>query len=160
MTVMSMTGFARVDGSDAGANWYWELRSVNGRGLDVRVRVPPGSDGLEVPIRELIGKRLTRGNVSVRGFWKRGATTIFDVRVTDTDAPSSRGTDPKKVLQRHENEKKDKYQAACAERRRHFTPLVFSVDGMRGAEATAASRRSCISLQPPVFAAVGSVRSY
>ena len=83
----------------------------------------------------------TRGDISVRGFWKRGATTIFDVRITDTDAPSSHGTDPKKVLQRHENEKKDKYQAACAERRRHFTPLVFSVDGMRGAEATAASRR-------------------
>ena len=83
----------------------------------------------------------TPGDISVRGFWKRGATTIFDVGISDPDAPSSRGTDRKKVLQRHENEKKDKYQVACAERRRHFTPLVFSVDGMRGAEATAASRR-------------------
>ena len=39
MAVMSMTGFARVDGADDGASWFWELRSVNGRGLDVRLRV-------------------------------------------------------------------------------------------------------------------------
>ena len=38
----SMTGFARADGAAAGLAWVWELRSVNGRGLDLRLRLPPG----------------------------------------------------------------------------------------------------------------------
>ena len=83
----------------------------------------------------------TRGDVAVRGFWKRGTTAIFDIRVTDTEVGRQRGQDPAKVLARHEKEKKDKYLEPCLARRRQFTPLVFSVDGMRGAEATAASKR-------------------
>jgi uncharacterized protein (TIGR00255 family) len=65
MTVKSMTGFARVDGADSSANWYWELRSVNGRGLDVRMRLPPGAERVEIPARKLVAERLARGNVSV-----------------------------------------------------------------------------------------------
>ncbi len=71
MPVMSMTGFARVDGHDDAANWYWELRSVNGRGLDVRLRLPPGQDRLEGPVRERVGHALTRGNVTVQLFQRR-----------------------------------------------------------------------------------------
>ena len=82
-----------------------------------------------------------RGDVSVHGFWARGTTTIFDIRVTDTDARSQRNVDPHRVLQRHEKEKKDKYGALCLARRRHFTPLVFSVDGLMGTETKAASQR-------------------
>jgi hypothetical protein len=82
-----------------------------------------------------------RGDVAVHGFWKRGTTTIFDIRITDTDAWSNRGMDPAKILRRHEKEKRDKYLDLCLARRRHFTPLVFSVDGMRGGEAQAASKR-------------------
>ena len=82
-----------------------------------------------------------RGDVAVHGFWKRGITTIFDARITDTDAPTYRGQDPAKVLAKHEKEKKEKYLQPCLDRRRHFTPLVFSVDGLRGAEATAATKR-------------------
>ena len=74
-------------------------------------------------------------------YWKRGTTAIFDVRVTDTEAPAYRGQDPERILRRHEDEKKDKYLAACLSRRRHFTPLVFSVDGMRSPETVAASKR-------------------
>lgn len=66
MAVMSMTGFARVDGADDGANWFWEIRSVNGRGLDVRLRLPPGAERIELPARELVAKRLVRGNVSLQ----------------------------------------------------------------------------------------------
>ena len=87
-----------------------------------------------------------RGNIAVHGFWTGGTTAIFDVRVTNTDAPSNRNTAPEKVLQRHEKEKKDKYGALCIARRRTFTPLVFSVDGMQGVETTAASRRLASSL--------------
>ncbi len=82
-----------------------------------------------------------RGDVAVHGFWRRGATAIFDVRVTDTDAPYHRGQDPHKILAKHEKEKKEKYVDACLARRRTFTPLVFSVDGLRGTEASAATKK-------------------
>ncbi len=83
----------------------------------------------------------TRGDVAVHGFWSRHNTTIFDVRITDVDAPSYRGQDPSKVLRRQEKEKKDKHLQACLDRRRHFTPLVFSIDGLRAPEADAACKR-------------------
>ena len=82
-----------------------------------------------------------RGDISVHGFWKRGSSCIFDVRVTDTDQPSQRGTPPTKVLEKHEREKKAKYLAPCLERQHSFTPLVFSVDGLMGPETNAAVKR-------------------
>lgn len=63
MALYSMTGFARRDGSVAGQRWSWELRSVNGKGLDVRLRLPPGLDRLEIASRKRLTDRLTRGNV-------------------------------------------------------------------------------------------------
>jgi uncharacterized protein (TIGR00255 family) len=60
----SMTGFARAEGSAEGFAWVWELRSVNGRGLDLRFRLPPGWDGIEPALREAAGKALRRGNVT------------------------------------------------------------------------------------------------
>lgn len=65
MTLKSMTGFARRDGSAGTATWAWEIRSVNGRGLDVRLRMPPGYEALEPKVREAVAKQLTRGSVSV-----------------------------------------------------------------------------------------------
>ncbi len=63
--LMSMTGFAREDGALAdGAGFVWEVRSVNGRGLDLRLRLPNGLDALEPALREAAGQRLKRGNVS------------------------------------------------------------------------------------------------
>ena len=47
MTIASMTGFARISGVTAGYRWAWELKSVNAKGLDLRLRVPPGFDSLE-----------------------------------------------------------------------------------------------------------------
>lgn len=63
MTLMSMTGFARSAGAGFGYRWAWELRSVNGKGLDIRLRLPPGHDALDQPARERVGARLHRGNV-------------------------------------------------------------------------------------------------
>jgi uncharacterized protein (TIGR00255 family) len=60
----SMTGFARASGSIEGLAWAWELRSVNGRGLDVRLRLPPGFDAQEAALRDDAAKHLKRGNVS------------------------------------------------------------------------------------------------
>lgn len=59
-----MTGFARADGADEAVRWHWEIRSVNGRGLDLRLRLPPGFDGVESRLRDMVGRQLTRGNVS------------------------------------------------------------------------------------------------
>ena len=66
-----MTGFARSAGTHVGTAWAWELRSVNGRGLDLRFRLPPGFDALEPVLREAAGKTLARGNVSANLTLKR-----------------------------------------------------------------------------------------
>jgi uncharacterized protein (TIGR00255 family) len=67
----SMTGFARSEGRDGALSWSWELRSVNGRGLDVRFRLPPGFDAIEPALREAAGKLLKRGNVNANLTAKR-----------------------------------------------------------------------------------------
>jgi len=65
MTINSMTGFARAESSLGTVRWHWEVRSVNGRGLDVRVRLPSGYEALEPMIREAVANQLVRGNVTV-----------------------------------------------------------------------------------------------
>ncbi len=62
----SMTGFGASTGTADGVQWRWELKSVNGRGLDVRLRLPPGSDRLDQRVRERLAQRLQRGSVSVQ----------------------------------------------------------------------------------------------
>ena len=64
MTV-SMTGFAANKGQGAGYCWAWDIRSVNGKGLDLRLRVPDWVDGLELALRAELAKALGRGNVSL-----------------------------------------------------------------------------------------------
>jgi uncharacterized protein (TIGR00255 family) len=60
----SMTGYARNTGSVEGHNFQCEIKSVNARGLDIRVRMAPGLDALEPRVRSLIARRLTRGSIS------------------------------------------------------------------------------------------------
>jgi len=59
-----MTGFARAEGEADGISWVWELRSVNGRALELRLRLPPGFEPLEPQLRAALGQRCRRGNVS------------------------------------------------------------------------------------------------
>lgn len=77
--IASMTGFARAEGHADGFAWAWELRSVNGRGLDLRFRLPPGTDGMEPALREAAGKALKRGNVTANLTLKREETAVFSV---------------------------------------------------------------------------------
>ncbi|MFN6924106.1 MAG: YicC/YloC family endoribonuclease [Tabrizicola sp.] len=63
--MISMTGFAARRGAGAGYSWLWDLRSVNGKGLDLRLRLPDWIDGLEPAIRADLQKALTRGNISL-----------------------------------------------------------------------------------------------
>ncbi|MEW5421826.1 YicC/YloC family endoribonuclease [Amorphus sp. 3PC139-8] len=65
MTLSSMTGFAAARGVTNGVAWAWEARSVNGRGLDVRVRLPQGWERLDPAVRERVTKRFKRGSVSI-----------------------------------------------------------------------------------------------
>jgi uncharacterized protein (TIGR00255 family) len=61
----SMTGFATRRGQFEAQSWVWDMRSVNGKGLDLRLRVPDWIDGLEAQLRAVMSKRLNRGNVSL-----------------------------------------------------------------------------------------------
>jgi uncharacterized protein (TIGR00255 family) len=65
MALKSMTGFGRSDGAFGSTSWHWEVRVVNGRGLDLRLRLPQGYEGLEARVREAAAKRLTRGNAAI-----------------------------------------------------------------------------------------------
>lgn len=62
--IRSMTGFASASGALDPHSWGWELRSVNGKGLDLRLRVPDWIDGLEAGLRKELGNAVTRGNVT------------------------------------------------------------------------------------------------
>jgi uncharacterized protein (TIGR00255 family) len=63
MGLSSMTGFARGHGVAEGYTWAWEIKSVNAKGLDVRLRLPPGWDAVEPPVRAKAGEALARGTV-------------------------------------------------------------------------------------------------
>ena len=62
---LSMTGYATRRGQAAGYAWVWDVRAVNGKGLDLRLRVPDWVEGLEPPLRATLGKAATRGNITL-----------------------------------------------------------------------------------------------
>lgn len=82
MTLRSMTGFARSAGTYGAVRWHWELRSVNGRGLDLRLRVPAGFEALEPAVREKMTQRLARGSISVSLGVQR-ESPLSDVRLNE-----------------------------------------------------------------------------
>ncbi len=63
MALSSMTGFARDHGESGAYAWAWEIKSVNAKGLDLRLRLPPGWDAVEAPVRSRAGEALARGTV-------------------------------------------------------------------------------------------------
>jgi uncharacterized protein (TIGR00255 family) len=63
MALSSMTGFARSHGVSGPYAWTWETKSVNGKGLDVRLRTPAGWDAVELPVRARASETLSRGSV-------------------------------------------------------------------------------------------------
>jgi len=71
MTLSSMTGFAAARGEGNGIRWQWEIKTVNGRGLDIRCRLAPGYESLEPEVRARVGRRIARGSchmtLQVRG---------------------------------------------------------------------------------------------
>jgi uncharacterized protein (TIGR00255 family) len=77
-----MTGFARADGSAEGHRWTWEIRSVNGKGLDIRTRLSSGFERLDGPARERCAGRLARGNVQTT-LTVVGQTAINRIRINE-----------------------------------------------------------------------------
>lgn len=73
MPLNSMTGFARVEGASDAARWHWELRSVNGKGLDARFRLPFGLDRLDARLRAELARQLRRGNCQITLTMERSA---------------------------------------------------------------------------------------
>jgi uncharacterized protein (TIGR00255 family) len=84
MPLKSMTGFGRARGQENGASWTWELRSVNGRSLDLRFRMPAGFEAFELLLREHVGKVLARGNCAVALNLKLPAAAAADFRLNET----------------------------------------------------------------------------
>ena len=88
MPISSMTGFARAEGHEDDFSWTWEVKSVNGKGLDVRCRLPAGFESLEQPARARIAKRFRRGNINlaltvrwnqVRGSYRVNRAVLDDI---------------------------------------------------------------------------------
>jgi uncharacterized protein (TIGR00255 family) len=80
--IASMTGYATREGAAPGLRWTWEVRGVNARGLDMRLRLPDGLGGLEAPLRKKLSEVLARGSVNVT------------LRLTRAEAGAAAGVDP------------------------------------------------------------------
>lgn len=71
-----MTGYGRAEGADTQVGWAWEARSVNGKSLEIRCRVPTGLDRVEAQARALVGKLFKRGNVNLTLTVTRGTGAL------------------------------------------------------------------------------------
>lgn len=124
VTLKSMTGFARGDGMLGDTSWNWEARSVNGRTLDLRFRLPTGFEALEIRARGLAQEKLARGNCTIN-LWARRETGRAEIRLNET------------ALRQAE---------AVAERARDLTGLkharLDTLLGMRGVVETAEAEES------------------
>ena len=79
MGIASMTGFARTEGDGLGISWVWEIKSVNGKSLDLRLRLAQGFDAVEPQLRALLAQRFRRGNFSASLVVTRTAPAVLRV---------------------------------------------------------------------------------
>ena len=91
MTLSSMTGFARSNGRSASYAWTWEVKSVNAKNLDLRLRLPPSWDSIEMPVRARTAEKLTRGALQAAlSIVREGVPPV--VRVNDAVLEAVLGT--------------------------------------------------------------------
>jgi uncharacterized protein (TIGR00255 family) len=76
MNLQSMTGFSRVAAEHDGAAIAWELKSVNGKTIEARLRLQQGFERLEPLVRQLVQKRFSRGNIQASLTVGRAAGTL------------------------------------------------------------------------------------
>jgi uncharacterized protein (TIGR00255 family) len=80
MALSSMTGFARGQGASGPYGWTWEIKSVNAKGLDLRLRLPPGWDAVEPPVRTTAAAALARGTVyATLGIERHGNSPVVRI---------------------------------------------------------------------------------
>ena len=82
-----------------------------------------------------------QGDKGAIGFWNKGRMTVFDARIINTNSPSYADKKTQTILNDAEKRKLEKYQEPCLQRRRHFTPLIYSVDGVPGKRTAEAEQR-------------------
>jgi uncharacterized protein (TIGR00255 family) len=154
-----MTGYARAQGSDERRRWVWEARSVNGRNLEIRCRVPQGFDRLENPARTAVTARLKRGNVSLtltltseqqgkplrinRALLAELAGLVEEVRKgTGAAAPTADGLLRVRGVIEEENQSEDSEEALSALDRalsKTLDEVLKALAGARAAEGKALS---------------------
>lgn len=88
MSLSSMTGFARVEGACESGSWVWEVRSVNGKGLDIRFRMPGFLSSLEEELRKRLRARLKRGTLQLNLQFERSADYAGAIQVNTKLAKS------------------------------------------------------------------------
>jgi uncharacterized protein (TIGR00255 family) len=159
MALSSMTGFARTHGVAAPYAWNWEIKSVNAKGLDVRFRLPPGWDAVEVPARSRASAQLARGTVYANlTVERKGVTPAVKVNeavlkaVMDTLKSLERSIDAaaptldgilalKGVMEITEtDEREDERRAAEAAIVEGFTEALADLIAMRRAEGATLGR--------------------
>jgi uncharacterized protein (TIGR00255 family) len=87
MTLSSMTGFARGHGVSGSYAWAWEVKSVNGKGLDLRLRLPSGWDAIEAAVRARAAERLARGSIQANLTVERsGAAPVVHINTAVLEA--------------------------------------------------------------------------
>ncbi|MGH6672539.1 MAG: YicC/YloC family endoribonuclease [Xanthobacteraceae bacterium] len=87
MALSSMTGFARGHGVSGSYVWDWEIKSVNGKGLDLRLRLPPGWDAIEQAVRARAVEVLSRGSLQASLTVERiGAAPVVHVNAAVLEA--------------------------------------------------------------------------
>src|SRR3954462_15727617 len=82
MALSSMTGFARSHGASGPYTFEWELKSVNAKGYDLRLRLPPGWDDIEAPAKKRASELLSRGTVYANLSIKR-TNAVAQVRINE-----------------------------------------------------------------------------
>jgi uncharacterized protein (TIGR00255 family) len=168
MSINSMTGFARAEGSDGRASWHWEARCVNNRGFDLRLRLPPGYDALEAKVREAAGRRFTRGSINISLSIESGLVPmevrLNEAALTQVVAAADRlrhltGADParadgllalKGVLETVE--KREDEGLIAARHRAMLASLETALDGLAAARRAEGAR-----LEPILVASVAEI---
>ena len=130
----------KVQGERTGDGARKEGGEADG-GTDTVGRAVNGAARLVGQPEQVVVPSESRADVSTHGFWKWGTTTMFNIRIVNLDAGSYLRMTPEKALAKAERENKDFYLQALLDRRRTFTPMVYSADGIPGAEALAAQKR-------------------
>ena len=122
-----------MQGERTGAGAHQEGGEADG-GTETVGRTVNGAARLAGKPGQVVVPAESRTDVSAHGFWKRGNTATFDIRIVNLDTGSYLRMTPEKALAKTEKEKKDLYLQACLERRRTFTPMVYSAKKIPVAE--------------------------